>query len=178
MEGFVKIHRNITEWRWYRNSAMVHLLVHLIVRANFCDREWKSYTIRRGQIATTRAALSQETGLSEKTVRTSLRRLAATGEIKVETTNRCTLITVSKYNDYQGCTGHCGQQEANKGPADGQQVATTEEIKNRKEEESSLRSDSLSMTASTGTDGAVIDGQAFLRFFNQEMAGCQIPPIR
>lgn len=57
--------------------------------------------IRRGQLLTSLRALSQKTGISMQSTRTSLAHLEETGEITRESTRKGTLITVCKYVDYQ-----------------------------------------------------------------------------
>ena len=179
MEGFIKIHRNLLEWRWYHHSAMVHLLIHLLLRANYADKEWGLITIKRGQLVTSRLSLCRETGLSEKVVRNSLQKLVQTGEIEMKATNRHTLITVVNYDDYQGLVNAEGQQKAGNRPTDGHQKAITGEkkvMKKRKEESSPL---SLfpEMVLPEHTEESEIDFGEFERFFNEKVNGTSIPKI-
>ena len=103
MDGWIKIYRAITEWEWYQDSQMVHLLIHLIFKANIMDKKWKGITIKRGQLVTSVASLSSSTGISIRSIRTCLDRMEETGEIDKETTNKFTIITICKYDSYQDC---------------------------------------------------------------------------
>ena len=199
----MKIHRNITDWRWYHNSEMVHLFIHLLLMANYSDKEWENITIKRGQLVTSRQSLSKETGLSEKMVRTLLKKLVQTGEIEMYSTNKHTLITVTKYDDYQGFAKTEGQQRANKGPtkgqqraskgpAKGQQRATIEEYKEeekkeeendddekKRKQESSICPELPPIINSSSQEGKeLIDFEEFERYFNDRVQNTRIPKIR
>ena len=138
MEGYVKIYRSISEWRWYQDPAVAHLFIHLLIKANYTDTEWHDITIRRGQLISSRKSLSKETGLTEKVIRRCIKALRKTGEITVDSTTQYSLITIVKYSEYQGETTKMGQAEANERPTLGQRKATNKEReKQRKEEVSS-----------------------------------------
>jgi hypothetical protein len=100
MVGFIKIHRKIMEWEWYKKPNMVHLFLHLLVNANSEDKLWQNNLIKRGQLATGLNSLSDKTGLSIRTIRTCLERLKTTNELSVKTTNKFSIITICKYDDY------------------------------------------------------------------------------
>lgn len=101
MSGWIKTYRQLVDWEWYQDSQMVHLLLHLILKANHTDLKWRGKTIKRGQLLTSRRKLSVETGISEQSIRTCLDRLQSTNEIVVQSTNLNTIITISKYDIYQ-----------------------------------------------------------------------------
>ena len=101
MEGWVKILRKFVNWEWYDDINTKTVFLHLLLTANYADKNWKGIEIKRGQKITSIKNLAKETNLSIQEVRTSLKRLKSTREITIETTNKYTLITVEKYNDYQ-----------------------------------------------------------------------------
>ena len=149
MEGWIKIHHNFLEWEWFHEEGMVRLFINLLLRANFHPKKWKGVDIRRGQLVTGRHQLSLDTGLSEQTIRTCLKRLEQTGEITLNATNKFTVITVSNYDIYQidylkinqqnndvnasksiGCDDDCdnaNQQLTNNQPATNQQLTNKNE---------------------------------------------------
>lgn len=136
MNGWIKIHRSILDWEWYGDINTKLLFLHLLLKANHKDKKWQGMTIKRGQILTGRLALSLETGLSERMVRTSLDKLKSTNEIAIETTNKNSVITILNYDSYQDLDSddqHIDQQATNKRPTDDQQTTTTKECKNNKE---------------------------------------------
>lgn len=100
--GHIKIHRALTEWGWYTDLPTCKLWLHILLRANYKACVWHGIEIPRGAFVSSYAALSAESGLSVQQVRTALGKLKKTGEITVETNRHYTVITVSKYDEYQG----------------------------------------------------------------------------
>ena len=102
MEGsWLKLYRKLTEWEWYTDSHMVHLFLHLLIKANSSDKNWRGITVKKGQLITNLNALSVQTGISKQSVRTCLNRLEKTGEINTQTNTRFTVITICKFDSYQ-----------------------------------------------------------------------------
>ena len=101
MNGHIKLHRALTEWGWYKDLPTCKLWLHVLLRANYKACEWQGIEIPRGAFATSYAALSAESGLTVKQVRTALGKLKKTGEITVETNRHYTIVTVAKYDEYQ-----------------------------------------------------------------------------
>ncbi len=101
MIGHIKIDRKILNWEWYSDCKMVHLFLHLLVKANWVEGTWRGIKIKRGQYMTSVSKLSGSTGLSVSQIRTCLGKLQTTGEIATKMTNLNTLITICKYETYQ-----------------------------------------------------------------------------
>ena len=101
MNGHIKLHRALTEWGWYTDLPTCKLWLQVLLRANYKACEWQGIEIPRGAFATSYAALSAESGLTVKQVRTALGKLKKTGEITVETNRHYTIVTVAKYDEYQ-----------------------------------------------------------------------------
>ncbi len=99
--GWIKLHRKLMDWEWYNNSQMVHLFIHLMMKANHKPMKWRGVLIRRGQILTGRESLSRDTGISIQKIRTCLKRLEATNELTIKLTSRYSLITILNYKEYQ-----------------------------------------------------------------------------
>lgn len=99
--GWIKLHRKILDWEWFTSPSTLQLFIYLLLRANKEDKKWRGILIKRGQLVTSVATISEGTKLSTQQVRTSLNRLKSTNEITSKTTNRFTLVTVCKYESYQ-----------------------------------------------------------------------------
>lgn len=123
-DGYVKISRSITEWRWYKDANAFRLFIHLIAKANFSDTMWNDIVVHRGELVTSYSKLSEELGLTLKEVRSALGKLKRTGEVASTSTSKYTVISIVGYDKYQ-CSGkQKGKQGANKGQAEGKQGAT------------------------------------------------------
>jgi len=138
MQGFIKLHRKIIEWGWYKKPKTAHLFNHLMIMANHKKNEYQGITVERGQLITGRCKLAFETGLTEQEVRSRLNRLKSTNEITIESTNKNSLITVCNYDYYNNAFSEINQQinqQANQQltsnqPATNQQLTTNKNVKN------------------------------------------------
>ena len=108
-KAFVKVYRKLMEWEWYTDINTKTLFIHCLLRANWKAGEWRGIHYDAGEFITTLPSLSEETGLSVQSVRTSLNRLKSTGELTDRTTDKLTgkklskgrVITVCNWDNYQ-----------------------------------------------------------------------------
>jgi len=131
-DGWVKLYRSFTKWEWFKNPKMVQLFIYLLVSANHKDKNWQGIEIERGQILTGRKSLSENTGLSEQTIRTLLRKLQNSNEITQKSTNKYTIITLVNYGVYQQTNQQPNQQLTNNQPTTNQQLTTNKNENNGK----------------------------------------------
>ena len=133
MDSYIKLYRRFLKWEWADTPNMVSLFIHLLLLANYEDKEWHGVTIKRGQLVTGRMALAKIVGISEQQVRTCLARLQDTGEISLESTNKFTIITICKFDSYQQSEKAeqptNNQQITNNQPTNNQQITTPKESK-------------------------------------------------
>jgi len=119
---------------------MVHLFIHLLLMANHKDGAWQGIKVLRGQVITGRKTLSENTGLSEQSIRTCIKRLKSTNEITSKSTSKFSIITIcnyDKYNTEKSATNQHNNQPANQQstsnqPAINQQLTTNKNDKNDK----------------------------------------------
>ena len=140
MSGWVKLHRRLLEWEWYKSTNTKVVFIHLLLLANTNVSKYKGYTLSAGQLITSVSEISSATGLTIKQVRTSLNRLKMTNELAIKVTNKFSIITIANWENYQVY----GTEEASKtasnravnGQAKGKQRASLiEEDKNIKTKE-------------------------------------------
>lgn len=110
MKGWVKIHRSMLKWEWWDDHNTARLWLYLLLTAAHEDVRFRGKVIKRGQLATTRVKLAEATGMSEQSVRTSLQRLKSTNEITTKVTNKYTIITICKFDNYQIVEDDANQQ--------------------------------------------------------------------
>jgi len=106
-KGFTLLHRKIQETEFYRkDSQAVHLWVHLIMSANYTEAavktEYGIIQLQRGQFITGRNTLSSETGIEPNRVQYLLKKFKKLGMIETASPGKFTVITISKYGEYQG----------------------------------------------------------------------------
>lgn len=105
MNGYIIIDKRILDWTWYKSVNERTIFIHLLITANYENKVWRGIKVNRGQLITSYKSLSNQTGLSLTSCRTSLMNLKSTGEITHQPTNRYSLITICKYDDYQNKYG-------------------------------------------------------------------------
>jgi len=130
MSGFITLHRKLLDWEWYSDINTKTLFIHCLLKANWEDKNWRGIDVKRGSFVTSYDSLSKETKLTIQQIRTSIFKLTKTQEINIQTTNKFTLLSVVKYEDYQSLeikSTH-KQQTNNKQP--NKQVTTTNNINN------------------------------------------------
>jgi len=101
MNGFITLDKKILEWEWYKSHNEVILFIHLLLVCNYESKTWRGIKIKRGQLVTSYQSLSNQTGLSIRSVRTAINNLQSTGELTSKPTNHFSIITICKYDDYQ-----------------------------------------------------------------------------
>ena len=117
-EGWIKLHRSITDWEWFADAETLKLFLYLLLTANYEDRKWKDITIQRGQLVASLSGLASSLNMSVKKIRVRLNRLADSGTIITEWTNKYSVITICNYDSYQDGDDTEGQA---KGQAKGRQ---------------------------------------------------------
>ena len=103
-QGYIKLDRNMLEWRWAKTPNTAYLFIVLIMKANYKPMHFEGLTIQRGQLATSLPSLCESSGLSVAQVRTALKHLKLTGEVTVSSNPRFSVITVINYDSYQDVT--------------------------------------------------------------------------
>lgn len=151
-EGFIKIHRDILDWEWYKDSATLKLFVHCLLLANWQDGRFRGTDVPRGSFVTSIQHLADGAGLSPMQTRTALKRLEDTGEIVKKSTNKFTVITVRKYRDFQDFSVTSNKQTTNKQQTNNKQITTIEERKNKRKKETYKPSQATNASERTYTD--------------------------
>ena len=100
-DGYILIHRKITDWQWYSNKNDRLLFIHCLISANWKDGWFNGIKIPRGSFATSLNNLSQEVGLTIQQTRTSIEHLKSTHEITHTTNRHFSIITINNYDKYQ-----------------------------------------------------------------------------
>lgn len=134
-DGWIKLHRKIDGWEWKSNPKTLSLFVHLLITANYEPSRYRGYDIPAGSVAIGLNALSEQTGLSVRGVRTALKHLKTTNEVTIKTTNHFSIVSITKWNEYQGNDKQIDIQTTNKRQTNDKPVTTSKETKKERREE-------------------------------------------
>lgn len=138
MEGWIKLHRTFLKWEWYDDINTKVLFMHLLLTVNHTSKRWHGIEIGAGQGVYGLPKLSKECGLSISQARTSLNKLKLTGEIAVKSTNKFSLLTIVKWEEYQSddrqITNELTGNLAVGSQSSDIQIATNKNEKNEKKE--------------------------------------------
>lgn len=115
MDGFIKLPRSLTDWEWYKDQNTKALYIHFLYRANFKDCRFCGIDVPRGSFVSSFQKLSEETGLSVKQIRTSLKKLENSGNVAHKGQSKYTVFTVFNMETEE----EWGKQRASKGQAKG-----------------------------------------------------------
>lgn len=99
--SWLKLPRSFTSWRWYQDSNTVQTFLYLLLQANIKKKDFKTLTIMPGQLVTSLAQITVDTGLSFRNVRTCLNRLKESKDIKVDSNNKGTIVTIRDFEQFQ-----------------------------------------------------------------------------
>lgn len=96
--GFVAFPRGLTDWEWYTEPNTARLFFHLLLTANWQEKQWQGITIQPGQLVTSRANLAKQLGLSEREVRTALSHLKETKYVAIQSGPKYSVVTINNYS--------------------------------------------------------------------------------
>jgi len=101
LNGYIKLHRQLLDWEWYKDTNTKIVFLHLMLCANFKDGNWRGQAVKRGQFITTYKTLSADLGLSLQQIRTTFEKMKSTNDITWIPTGKNILVTVVKFDVYQ-----------------------------------------------------------------------------
>lgn len=141
--GWIKVHRSITEWEWFKDVKTRLVFEYLLYTVNHAPKRWQGIEIAPGQTVTSVKKLAEANGISEQNVRTALNNLKSTGEITSRSTNKYTLVTVENWATYQldegELTSKLTSKLTNNQQTTNKQLTTNKKEKKEKKENNNKR---------------------------------------
>ena len=104
IEGYIKLHRKILKWEWYKKGEMFKLFSYLLLCASHNEHRFEGVALKPGQMPFGYKKTSKDTGISVQSVRTYIKRLKSTHEITIESTPNGSIITIVRWLDFQTST--------------------------------------------------------------------------
>ncbi len=141
--GFVAIPRGLTDWEWYDDVNTARLYFHLLLTANYKEKQWQGITIRPGQLVTSQTKLAKRLGMSIRNVRTALDHLQATEYVTVKTGPKYSILTINNYTSIVG-----GDRQSDSLPTDCRQ-ATDNNLTKRTKKQGNKSSSATPKTKTT-----------------------------
>lgn len=105
----------------------------MLLKANWKDGRFEGKDIPIGSFVSSLSKLSEETGLTQREVRTALEHLKATGELTIKSYNKYSVFTVNNYSLYQDVDKQIDKQVPSKRHSNDKLTTTIEEKKEIKE---------------------------------------------
>ena len=149
MGNYIKIERKILDWEWYKNLNTCRLFFHLLLKANWKDGRFEGESVPTGSFVSSISKLSDETGLTQREVRTAINHLKMTRELTVKGHAKYSVFTINNYCQYQDSDKlndkqtTCNRQENDKqatseGHSNDIQTTTIETRKKERREENKI----------------------------------------
>lgn len=128
-QGWVKIHRRLLNSRFGKDAEYLGLWTYLLLKANH-DKEYytsKGVKLGRGQFATGRKQIAEDTGLNENKVQRMLKKFEKYEQIEQQTFSKYRVITITNWDDYQS-----REQQVNNKRTASEHYTRTKEQKNKR----------------------------------------------
>lgn len=144
--GYIKVWRKLEDSGLLQMPNTLALFIFILMKATHKDKKIGTpigvIELKRGQYMSGRKALARNLEQSEREIRTSLDRLENLGIMTSKTTNRFSVYTIEKYNEYQDNEQQATSRTTSGRPTDDQQTTTKQELQELKKEtiSTSLRS--------------------------------------
>jgi len=100
MKGYIKLPSDFQHWKYYNNTEMVRLFLHIILVAKRSRCIENGIVIDKGQALISRRSICRELGISEGNYRTLIKKLIHDGYCSIRSNNHYSLITVNRYDNY------------------------------------------------------------------------------
>ena len=135
MRDYIKVSRSMLNWEWYSDINTSRLFIHMLLKANWKDGNFKGTTVPRGSFVSSIRKLADETSLTEREVRTAINHLKTTGEVTHKSTSKYSVFTVVNYDLYQSNDTQCVSQTTSERQSNDIQTTTIEEGKKERRKE-------------------------------------------
>lgn len=156
---FIKLDRNIQEWRWYTNANTFRVFVHLLLNANIKANDFENAKIKRGELATSYDKIANTLKLTNQQVRTAISHLKSTGEITVTRYSKFIVISIVNYAQYQDKS--TAKSTINQQSLNNHLTFNQQQLKNNKNVKKEKKEDALSGNLPDGYTEHPVSGEIY-----------------
>ena len=104
-EGYIKLWRKSLEDSLWQNISIWRLFEYCLLKATYREHTvlvgMQEINLKPGQFVFGRKVASEESGLSERTIRTCMEKLKNMRKLTIKTTNKFSIITIVNWGRYQ-----------------------------------------------------------------------------
>lgn len=133
-ETWIKLYRKLLQSPIFENEKALKVWIWCLIKATHTEREQlvgqQIVHLEKGQFVTGRKVASEELKMKDRTVYDYFKLLEQLSMISIKSNNKFSVITVEKWEDYQGIETKKQQQSNNKSTTDQQQTNTNKNVKN------------------------------------------------
>jgi hypothetical protein len=129
--GWIKLHKSLLDWEWFKDHKTVHVFNYCLLKANFKEGKFQGKVVPAGSFVTGRKQIAQDTGLSEQEVRTAIFKLKSTSNLTIKSTSKYSIISICNWEKYQ-------LEQPTKPQRSNQRATTIEEQQEIKEDKKGL----------------------------------------
>lgn len=141
-EGWIRLYRKTMDSFIMKNSHLYHFWGWCLLKASYRETKvcvgFTEVVLQPGQFIFGRKNASLETGMSEQTIRTCLKKLEKSENLTIKSTNKFSIVTIVNWDTYQyndGVPNHqINHQVTSSQPASNQQVTSNQPTGNHKQE--------------------------------------------
>lgn len=155
--GYIKLYRKMMDWEWYADSNTKCVFLHLLLSAQYEPCRYKGIQLEAGQVITSVHDISEQTGVSVRSVRTAIEHLKSTSEVTSELTrvgcSNLSVFTIKNYADYQTIDKPIDKSNDNRATSD-RQVTDKCTILRNKEVKKGRSSSARACAREDAPDGA------------------------
>lgn len=171
--GWIKLHRKILDNPIVmKDSEYFQVWVYLLLKASHAEYPvlfgGNKINLKPGQLITGRKKISADTGIDENKVFRILKCLKNEQQIEQQVSNKNSLISIVRWEEYQNCEQQNEQQVNSKRTASEQQVNTNKNIKNNKNVKK-IENNTKAYSSDSSLNQAILDFIAFRQSIKKPM---------
>lgn len=130
-KGWLKLYRSILDWEWYGDRDTRDVFLHLLLTVNYADKPYRGTVVKRGSRVVSLRKLSGEVGVTERSLRTALKRLENDNVLTRSKVGKTICISIKNFDFYQSSDTETTQKRQRTDTESVTDLPTTKEIKNK-----------------------------------------------
>lgn len=139
---WIKLYRKLLKSPIWENEKALKIWIWCLIKATHIDREQvvglQKIQLQKGQFVFGRKKASEELNMTESMIYRYIKLLQNLQMIDIKSNNKFSIVTIEKWEDYQGDIKENEQQSNNKRTTNEQQTNTNKNVKNVNKEKNNI----------------------------------------